>query len=113
MEFGDRHLVIVGDRVAQLDIAKCSLRETGFQTENSGSFLSSVGLTKEGEHLLYMLEILRADMLGVLVLIYVIVLLAEGETCLVLVEDIHRGVHGIGIDIHCPQTEVHGFAQHL
>ena len=113
LQFFDGHLVVVGYRIAQLYIAQCSIRQTSLQTQYCLCFLCGIGDTKKCEHLLDMLQIFGTNVLGMFVLVDVIIFLAEGESGLVFVEDIHARIHSVSIHIHGPKSEVHGLAQYL
>ncbi len=111
LQVGDTHLIIIGLRVAQLNIVERCACQAGLEAKHGGSTVGGIGITEEAEDVGNMLLILLADVGRCLVGIEVVLLLAERKAALILVEDIHCRIHGVGIDIHAPNTILERLAE--
>ena len=107
------HLIIVRLRVAKLYVAVGGFCQAGLQTQHRLRFVGGVLESEEAEQFLYVRYICIANLLRLLVFIEVIFLLSERETGLIFVEDIHRAVHRVGIDVHRPELIIHRCAERL
>ena len=113
LQLVDTHLVIVTHGVAQLDVVIRSLRQTRLHAQNRLCTLRGILKTEEAEQLLHIGYIRVTDGRCSFVGIEVILFLAQRKTRLALVEDVHRAVHRVGIDIHRPKAVIHRFTEHL
>ncbi len=111
LQVGKRHLVVVGNGVAQFDIVSCSTGKACLKAKDGLGSGLRVAPAVETEHTLNIFEVSLTDGNGMLVRVKIILFLAEGKTALILVEDIHSRVVGIGIHVHRPYTILHTAAE--
>ena len=107
------HLVVVGNGVTQFHIVLGGFCQTCLHAHNGLGALGGVLVAEEFKHTCDMLSVCLANSGSVFVIVNVILFLAQRKTGLALVEDVHGAVQGIGLNIHTPDTEIHGSTEYF